>query len=215
MTAALILAGGRGRRLGGVDKALLALGGRPLLAHVKERLAPQVTSLTLSANGDPARFAGFGLPVVADALPDFAGPLAGLLAGMEWIAAAHPHCRYVLSASVDCPFLPPDLAARLTRALGRKEACAIAASKGRIHPTIGLWHLDLRGDLAGFLQGGGRRLVEWTRLARAITVDFPTAALDPFFNINSPDDLAEAESLLADRVCLAMLGDSKEQKQAR
>jgi molybdopterin-guanine dinucleotide biosynthesis protein A len=188
--AGVILAGGLSRRMGGGDKCLLPLGGRSLLAHVIERMRPQVAVLALNANGNAARFAGFQLPVVTDDQSDFAGPLAGILAALDW--AATTGAAAVLTVPADTPFLPRDLAARLAAA----GAPALARSGGRVHPVVGLWPLALRDDLRVALRREGLRKVEdWTtRLAPAV-VDFP-AAPDPFFNINTPDDLARAAALL-------------------
>lgn len=190
---AMILAGGLSRRMGGGDKCLLRLGDRPLLAHVIERLRPQAGALALNANGDATRFARFGLSVVADDAADFAGPLAGILAAMDWARQAQPSARTVLTVPADTPFLPRDLAARLKAA----GAPALARSGGRIHPVVGLWPVDLREDLRTALRTEGVRKVEdWTgRLGPAI-VDFAVEAIDPFFNINTPDDLIRAAALL-------------------
>ena len=195
----LLLAGGQSRRMGGGDKCLRPLAGRPLLDHVIKRLKPQVAALVLNANGDPARFAGFGLPVVADSLADFAGPLAGILAGLDWAAANRPDCPMIVSAATDAPFLPHDLVARLAdgmRAAGADLACA--ASHGRAHPVIGLWPVRLRDELRRALVAEDIRKVDaWTGRYRLATVEFPAEPLDPFFNANRPDDLDRAAALLA------------------
>jgi molybdenum cofactor guanylyltransferase len=185
----VILAGGLSRRMGGGDKALLALRGRPVLAHVIERFAPQVHGLVLNANGDAARWAGFGLTVVPDGLPEFPGPLAGLLAAMDWAAGRY---EWIATAPCDSPFLPRDLVARLLAADG---GAAIAASGGRSHPVAGLFPAALRDELAAYIAGGGRRAGEWAARAGASVVAFPTEPVDPFFNINTPEELAEAEAL--------------------
>ena len=195
----LLLAGGQSRRMGGGDKCLRPLAGRPLLDHVIKRLKPQVAALVLNANGDPARFAGFGLPVVADSLADFAGPLAGILAGLDWAAANRPDCPMIVSAATDAPFLPHDLVARLAdgmRAAGADLACA--ASHGRAHPVIGLWPVRLRDELRRALVAEDIRKVDaWTGRYRLATVEFPAEQVDPFFNANRPDDLDRAAALLA------------------
>jgi molybdopterin-guanine dinucleotide biosynthesis protein A len=179
--------------MGGGDKSLLSLAGRPLLAHVIERLRPQVDALAVNANGDATRFAPFGLEVVADDAADFAGPLAGILAAMNWAKRLHPSATAVLTVPADTPFLPRDLAARLKAA----GAPALARSGGRIHPVVGLWPLGLRDDLQRALRTEGVRKVEdWTARLEPVLVDFETGAIDPFFNINAPDDLARAEALL-------------------
>jgi molybdenum cofactor guanylyltransferase len=195
----LLLAGGLSRRMGGGDKALREIGGKPILDRVIERMRPQVSALALNANGDPARFAAYGLPVVADSIADFAGPLAGVLAGLDWAAANRPDCTMVASVPTDAPFLPEDLVARLAAGLGAAGAdLACAASGGQAHPVIGLWPVRLRGDLHRALVDEGIRKVDlWTGRYRLATVEFPIGRIDPFFNANRPDDLAVAERLLA------------------
>jgi molybdopterin-guanine dinucleotide biosynthesis protein A len=195
----LLLAGGQSRRMGGGDKALRELAGVPLLAHVIERVRPQVEALVLNANGDPARFAGFGLPVVADGVPGFAGPLAGVLAGLDWAAAQRPDCPHVLSVATDAPFLPRDLAARLVAAMSEAGAdLACAASGGRAHPVFGLWPVRLREDLRrAVVEEGVRKVDQWTARHRLVTVDFADQPVDPFFNANRPEDLEAAARLLA------------------
>ncbi len=200
----LLLAGGQSRRMGGGDKALRLLGGRSLLERVIERLRPQVAALVLNANGDPTRFAGFGLPVVADSIADFAGPLAGILAGLDWAAAHRPDCAIVASVATDAPFLPEDLVSRLVQgmeAAGAELACA--ASGGQAHPVIGLWPVRLRDELRRALVDEDIRKVDvWTARYRLATVPFPEQALsrgpavDPFFNANRPEDLDRAAALL-------------------
>lgn len=205
----LLLAGGRSSRMGSAfaggqgDKALLELAGRPMLSHVRERLDPQAGRLVISANGDPARFASFGLPVVADTITDFAGPLAGILAGLRWSEENAPGARHIVTASTDAPFLPVDLVARLTEALNSSDArIALAQSAGRVHPVIGLWSIDLANDLEAALNAGCRKVESWTNRHPTVTVDFPGfehhgRTIDPFFNVNSPDDLAEAQQILS------------------
>lgn len=189
--AAVVLAGGRSSRMGGRDKPLLPLQGRPLLAHLLDRLEPQVERIGINANGDPARFASFGLPVITDTVPGFAGPLAGVLAGMEW-AASLPGVATLATVAGDTPFFPADLIARLARAPRRH--IALAASAGRTHPVFGLWPLPLRLDLARFLAEGGRKVLDFVARHPSTVVDFPLQeGLDPFFNINTPEDLAAAE----------------------
>jgi molybdopterin-guanine dinucleotide biosynthesis protein A len=194
----LLLAGGQSRRMGGGDKSLRLLGGIPLLDRVIERLQPQVEALVLNANGDPARFAHYGLPVVTDGIPGFAGPLAGVLAGLEWAASQRPDCPYVVSVATDAPFLPADLVARL--AAGREAAnadLACAASSGRAHPVFGLWPVRLREDLRYALAEEGVRKVDlWTARHRLATVPFPDQPVDPFFNANRPEDFSVAAALL-------------------
>jgi molybdenum cofactor guanylyltransferase len=195
----LLLAGGLSRRMGGGDKSLRLLAGRPVLDHVIERLRPQVEALVLNANGDPARFAGYGLPVVADSIPDFAGPLAGVLAGLDWAAAHRPDCAAIVTVATDAPFLPLDLVARFAQAVAEAGAAlACAASGGRAHPVFGLWPVALREDLRRALTAEGVRKVDaWTARHRLLTVPFPDRPVDPFFNLNRPEDLGTAAALLA------------------
>jgi len=187
-----VLAGGLARRMGGGDKPLQTLGGRSLLAHVLERLRPQVGAVILNANGDPARFAGFGLPVVPDGVPEYPGPLAGILAALDWAAAMRPDLPFVVTVPGDSPFLPGDLVARL-RAAG---PLACAASGGWTHPPIGIWPVALRGDLAAAIADGERKIDRWTARHGCVAVEWPVLPRDPFFNANTPEDLVEAERLL-------------------
>src|SRR5271166_2097901 len=195
----LLLAGGQSRRMGGGDKTLRLLGGVSLLDRVIARLQPQVAAMVINANGDPARFAGFGLPVVADSVPDFAGPLAGVLAGLDWTAANWPGCEFIASVATDAPFLPRDLVARLIQ--GAEEAgaeLACAASGGRAHPVFGLWPVRLREDLRrAVVVEGTRKVDEWTRRYKLATVAFSDRPVDPFFNANRPDDLTTADAMIA------------------
>ena len=194
----VLLAGGLARRMGGGDKPLRLLAGRPLLDHVIERLRPQVTGLVLNANGDPARFASYGLPVVADGVPDFAGPLAGILAGLDWTAEHRPDCSMIVSVATDAPFLPADLVARLEQARTAEGAdLACAASGGQVHPVIGLWPVRLRDELRHAVLGENIRKVDvWTARYKLAVVPFSDRPVDPFFNANRPDDLDEAARLL-------------------
>ena len=199
--AVLVLAGGLARRMGGGDKPLHQDRRRwqTILARVLERLTPQCTRLILNANGDPARFADTGLPVVADDVPDFAGPLAGILAGLDWAAANAPDIAYVASVPGDCPFLPRDLVARLHRAraeAGQPLACA-RSGEWR-HPVVGLWPVALRADLRQALTGEGLRKIEiWTARHGVALADWPAKPVDPFFNVNTPEDAAAAERIAA------------------
>ncbi len=197
--AGVILAGGLSRRMGGGDKCLRELGGRPILAHIVERVRPQVSDLVLNANGDPARFAAFGLPVTADTVTGFAGPLAGVLAGLDWAAANAPQCRRVASFAADAPFLPRDLVARLVAAADRSKAdLACAASAGQAHPVFGLWRVDLREALRDALVREQIHKVDrWTARYKLVQVEFPVDPVDPFFNANTVDDLADAERQLS------------------
>lgn len=218
--AGIILAGGLSRRMfpvarddacadpHGGDKGLLDVGAKPMLAHVIERLRPQVGALALNANGDPARFAAFGLPVVADTVGGFVGPLAGVLAGMRWAREAVPAARWLASTSSDAPFLPRDLVSRLAAALRDKgNAIAIAQSDGELHPVIGLWPITLADDLEAALRGGLRKVLAWTDRHGTVPVGFGMIEaggrrIDPFFNANTPDELAEA------RRCLALIDEA-------
>jgi molybdopterin-guanine dinucleotide biosynthesis protein A len=195
----VLLAGGLARRMGGGDKPLRLIAGRPLLDHVIERLRPQVAGLVLNANGDPARFAAYGLPVVADSIPDYAGPLAGVLAGLDWTAQNRSDCPMIVSVATDAPFLPTDLVARMAGAIAAEEAdLACAASGGQAHPVIGLWPVRLREDLRRALTEEGLRKVDvWTARHRLAIVPFADRPVDPFFNANRPEDLDAAAALLA------------------
>jgi molybdopterin-guanine dinucleotide biosynthesis protein A len=181
--------------MGGTDKGLLMLGGRPLLAHVIDRVGPQVAQLAINANGDPARFADYKLPVLPDPIEGYLGPLAGVLAGLRWAASCNR--PLLLSVPTDTPFLPPDLAAGMVEAVDQEGAeIAIAVSEGRPHPTTSLWPTYLADDLETALRGGTRRVKEFMQDYRVIEVAFATETIDPFFNVNVPDDLARAEAAL-------------------
>jgi molybdopterin-guanine dinucleotide biosynthesis protein A len=194
----VLLAGGLARRMGGGDKCLRPLGGRTILEHVIDRARPQVAALLLNANGDPGRFARFGLPVAADVVEGFAGPLAGVLTGMEWARAHRQDLPWIVTIATDTPFFPRDLVARLLEAVSVAKAdLACAASGGRTHPVFGLWPVRLAEDLREAMVAEDIRKVDvWTARHRLVEVDFPTDPIDPFFNTNRPDDLAEAERLL-------------------
>ncbi len=198
--AGVLLAGGLARRMGGGDKCLRPLAGETLLARVIARAAPQVGPLILNANGDPARFAPYDLPVVADVVEGYAGPLAGILTALEWAAEHAPHHPLVASFATDAPFLPLDLVETMVEArdlAGADLACA--ASDGRAHPVFGLWPVELRADLRDALvEQGERKIDRWTASHRLVEVAFPCAPVDPFFNANREDDLAGAERLIAE-----------------
>ena len=205
--AGVLLAGGRARRMGGGDKGLRALGGRPIMDYIVERTRPQVAALLINANGDPQRFSGYGLPVIADVISDqsggFAGPLAGVLTGMEWAAENQPQCPWVATFACDAPFAPLDLVARFVAAVeagvktgGADMACA--ASRGRAHPVFGLWPVALAAELRQAMSEEKMRKIDrWTARYKLIEVDFAADPFDPFFNINAPENLAEAERLLS------------------
>ncbi|OIQ30172.1 MAG: molybdenum cofactor guanylyltransferase MobA [Alphaproteobacteria bacterium MedPE-SWcel] len=210
----VILAGGLATRMGGGDKGLLMLGGQSLLSRVAERLSPQVAELALNANGDAARFAHLGLPVVADSIEGFAGPLAGVLAGLDWAAAEGAEA--IVTAAADTPFFPQDLVTRLVAAsAGQRHPLVLAATRkgegetlksqaasrqprGRFnrHPTFGLWPVALREELRSALAGGLRKVVLWTDEHGGREALFDSVPFDPFFNVNTPEDLARAEALL-------------------
>jgi molybdopterin-guanine dinucleotide biosynthesis protein A len=183
--------------MGGGDKVRLSVGGTTILARVLACIGPQCDRIIINANGDPARFADTGLPVVADGVPDFAGPLAGILAGLDWAAAHAPQCAWLLSVPGDGPFLPKDLAARLhdaRRVSGSPLACA-RSGEWR-HPVVALWPVTLREDLRHALLVDGLRKIEmWTARHGVALADWPTAPVDPFFNVNTPEDAARAAAL--------------------
>ena len=198
-TFGLVLAGGLARRMGGGDKALIRIGDETILARTLARLTPQVEGVVLNANGDATRFAPFGLPVVADSVPDFAGPLAGILAGLDWVAAQHPRIAWVVSVPGDCPFLPRDLVARLHEARAREgKPLACAHSGDWRHPVVGLWQVALREDLRHAVTLEDLRKIEvWTARHGVALADWPTEPVDPFFNVNTPEDVATATRLVA------------------
>ncbi|MDQ8698766.1 molybdenum cofactor guanylyltransferase MobA [Hyphomicrobium sp. LHD-15] len=201
--AGVLLAGGLSRRMGGGDKALLPLGGQTLIAQAAKRLAPQVSSLVINANGDPSRFKALALPVVPDDLPDYPGPLAGVLAALRWHARETPTARAVVSVSADAPFVPLDLVARLANALptNTPTPVSVAQSHGRRHHVIALWSLECTGAIEAALTRGERRVEAIVDRLGAVAVPFPDfdaagRGIDPFFNINTPDDLAFAETIM-------------------
>ena len=184
--------------MGGGDKCLRRLGGRTLLARIVERARPQVDGLVLNANGDPARFAAYGLPVVPDVIEGFAGPLAGVLTGMDWAAENASEAAWIATFPTDAPFLPADMVARLRAAVADDAAdLACAASGGRTHPVAGLWPVALRAALRRAMRDENMRKIDaWTARYRLARLDWPVEPVDPFFNANRPEDLAEAERLL-------------------
>lgn len=191
----LLLAGGRATRMGGGDKGRHVVGGRSIIARAIARLAPQVASMALNANGDPSRFADLGLTVLADDIPDFAGPLAGILAGLDF--AADRGLEQVVSIPTDCPFLPADLVARLLAARA-PSGLACAASGGRTHPVVGLWPVALREDLRRALtEDKVFRIDRWTARHGVGVAAWPELPFDPFFNVNAPEDVRGAEAILA------------------
>jgi molybdopterin-guanine dinucleotide biosynthesis protein A len=195
----LILAGGLARRMGGGDKGLIAVGGETILDRALSRMKPQCARMIINANGDPSRFAFTGLPVVADDIPDFAGPLAGILAGLDWAAANQPDEDYVVSAPGDCPFLPRDLVERLESARvkeGKPLACA--KSGDWRHPVVGLWPVALRADLRHALMEESLHKIEiWTARYGVAIAEWPDQPVDPFFNVNTPGDATRANEIAA------------------
>jgi molybdenum cofactor guanylyltransferase len=198
-TLGLVLAGGLARRMGGGDKARIAIGGVTILQRVLACLEPQCIGMVINANGDPARFADTKLPIVADSVPDFAGPLAGILAGLDWAALHMPQCEWLASVPGDCPFLPNDLVARLHAARAAAGAPLACARSGEYrHPVVGLWPLALREDLRRAIAAEGLRKIEiWTARHGIAIAEWPTVPIDPFFNVNTPDDAAQAEAMAA------------------
>ncbi len=197
--AGVILAGGLARRMGGGDKGLRTLGGEPILSRIIDRTRGQVGPLALNANGDPARFAEYDLPVLPDVVDGFAGPLAGVLTGLEWAAREAPQCEWVATFPSDAPFLPMDLVERLSRAIDAEGAdMACAQSGGRDHPVIGLWPVSLAADLRrAMVDEDIKKVDRWTGRFRLAVAAFETEPFDPFFNANRPEDLDEAARILA------------------
>ena len=198
-TLGLVLAGGLARRMGGGDKPLRTVGGITILDRVLSRLRLQCASVIINANGNPARFASTGLPVVADDVPDFAGPLAGILAGLDWAAAHAPDVATIVSAPGDCPFLPRDLVARLHQARQAENLPLACARSGEWrHPVVALWPVALRGDLRQAVTKEGLRKIEmWTARHGVALADWPVSPVDPFYNVNTPQDAAEADRIAA------------------
>jgi len=198
-TLGLVLAGGLARRMGGGDKAFLKIAGKTILEHVISRFQPQCAALILNANGDPKRFDSYKLPVVADEIPDFAGPLAGILAGLDWAAINAPQIEFIASVPGDCPFLPRDLVPRLHAArVAEKTPLACAKSGDWRHPVAGIWPTSLRANLRHALTKEGLHKIEvWTGRHRVAIAKWPDEPVDPFFNVNTPEDLARAEDIAA------------------
>lgn len=202
--AGLVLAGGLSRRMGGGEKSLRLLAGKPMIEHVLARLAPQVERLAINVNSDPASYRGYGLPILPDTIAGHAGPLAGVLAGLEW-AATLPGMTHLVTAATDTPFLPIDLVQRFV-ALSAPERIVMARSGGNRHPVFGLWPVALRKDLAAWLtESDTMKVLAWTGRHDLVFCDFAAGGVDmsganlpdPFFNANTPEELAEAEQYLA------------------
>ncbi len=203
-TLGLVLAGGLARRMGGGDKALLKIGNETILDRVLARFGPQCERVILNANGNPARFAQFGLPVVPDDIPDFAGPLAGILAGLDWAAKNEPGIEWIASVPGDCPFVPRDLVLSL-HAAREKTASPLACAKSGDwrHPVAGLWPVGLRADLRRALMDEGLHKIEvWTGRHGVAIAEWADRPVDPFFNVNRPEDLAEAGRIAAQNPAL-------------
>jgi molybdopterin-guanine dinucleotide biosynthesis protein A len=198
-TLGLMLAGGLARRMGGGDKARIKIGGMTILQRVLACLTPQCSSVIINANGDPARFADTGLPVVADSVPDFAGPLAGILAGLDWAAQNVPTVEWLVSVPGDCPFLPKDVVSRLHDARAAANVPLACARSGEWrHPVVGLWPVKLREDLRHALVSEGLHKIElWTARHGIAIAEWPAAPFDPFFNVNTPKDVAQAGAIAA------------------
>lgn len=189
----VILAGGLARRMGGGDKAMVELGGRTLLGRVIDRMEGQVGGLVLNANGEAGRFAAYRLPVVADTVPDHPGPLAGILAGLDY--AASQNWNWIATVPVDTPYLPRDLVDRLMTVLrGEQAEVACASSGGRVHPVVGLWPVAVRESLrTAVTEAGLRRVEAFTESRSRAIATWPVEPHDPFLNVNSPSDLFEVE----------------------
>ena len=196
---AILLAGGRARRMGGGDKSLRRIGGASILERVIGAMAPQCAGLILNANGDPERLAAYGFPVVADDVPGFKGPLAGILAGLDWIASHRPQMNLAVSAPTDTPFLPSDLVARLSAARSGDNAdIACARSGGMAHPVIAIWPVGIRARLRhALVEEDLRKVDRFIQGHRLAYADWDAQPFDPFFNVNSPADLAAAEAIAA------------------
>lgn len=197
----VILSGGRSSRMGGGDKCLLRLGGEPVLAHIIDRLRPQVTDIIVNANGDLARFADFDLPVVADSIAGLAGPLAGVHAGLEWVKAHAGNVRSIVTIASDTPFFPVDLVQRFLSATEHHPVLVVAASSEGVHPVVGLWPISIAPQIEESISRGMRKAGAFTKDNGALEVYFEPSRIgdrlvDPFFNINRPEDLELANALL-------------------
>ena len=198
--AGVLLAGGRSRRFGDGDgdKCLQELDGKTLLERAALNAAPQVGSLMLNINGDPERFPDMNLPIISDNIPGHAGPLAGVLSAMECVVNHAPQARWIATFATDTPFLPPNWVARVRAQITREDAdMGTVSSNGRMHPVFGVWPVEMRYELRkAMLDHGLRKVDEWTGRFKVATVDFDTDVKDPFFNINTAEDLSQAASLI-------------------
>jgi molybdenum cofactor guanylyltransferase len=197
----VVLSGGRSSRMGGGDKCLLQLAGRPVLTRIVDRLRPQVSRVIINANGDPLRFADFGLPVIADSIAGLAGPLAGVHAGLEWVKTHAKGVRRIATIASDTPFFPSDLVQRFLSEPGDYPVLLVAASSEGVHPVVGLWPVAMARQIEESLRCGMRKVGAFTKEHGAIEVFFAPVRIsetvvDPFFNINRPEDLTHAEALL-------------------
>jgi len=202
MIVGVLLAGGQSRRMGGGDKSLNDLAGKPLLGHVVARASPQVDRLFLNANGDAARFSDYSLPVVADTVAGFAGPLAGVLTGQEWARDNAPEAKWVVTMATDTPFFPADLVKRFVAAIEENGAdMAMATSGGNRHPVFGMWPVALADDLRhALVVDGVRKVLHWSDRFNLVQVDFSSSPFDPFFNVNRPEDLSQAEKIIMEQL---------------
>ena len=195
----VLLAGGQALRMGGGDKGSILLGGRPMMEHIIERAQTQVTTMIINANGDVRRFQNYGLEVISDVIEGFAGPLAGVLTGMEWAEINAPKVEWVATFPSDAPYFPLDLVNRLTAAVVNGDAeLACAYSNGWSHPVFGIWPVYLADHLRhAMVNEKVRKIDDWTARYKLVEVEFPTEPFDPFFNVNTPENLVEAEKILA------------------
>ena len=200
-TVGVILAGGQGRRMGGVDKALVPLGGTTLIERAIARASVQVSDLIINANGDPKRFAHLKLPVVADPVAGFVGPIAGILAGLGWMRANRPKARWLASFSCDTPFFPIDMVERLVaKASSEKAKVAVAASGGQHHHIFAVWSADISATPEDVLvRDGFRKMETWIASFSNVHVSFDTDPFDPFTNVNTPEELARAEAYIVEQ----------------
>jgi molybdenum cofactor guanylyltransferase len=197
----LLLAGGKSSRMGGGDKCLRVLAGKPILACIIDRLKSQVSEIVINANGDASRFAAYGLTVVADSIVGFVGPLAGVHAGLQWVKANRPDTTHVVTIATDTPFFPLDLVSRFCLEARDDSTLLVARSDEGVHPVIGLWPVTLAPAIEDFLKREKRKVGQFADEQRAFQMYFPNVEIgamliDPFFNINEPEELARANTLM-------------------